>query len=79
MFEATRKMIKQRQYKVVRAECSLCRKTLEGISEKHWINNFKTHLHLAQNHMLSLEEIGQIIKTIKPSFHSIIKTKFYME
>ena len=72
-------MIEPRRYKVVQAECPLCEKVLEGTSQKHWMNNFKIHLRLAKNHMLPWEEIDRIIKTVKPSFRTITKTKYHMK
>lgn len=68
-----------RQFKIVQAECPLCGKVLEGTSQKHWMNNFKIHLRLAQRHMLPWEEIRRIIETVKPSFRTVIKTKYYMK
>jgi len=72
-------MIEPRQYKVVQAECSLCGKVLESLSEKQWMKNFRIHLRLAENHMLPWEEIDRIIKTVKPSFRTVIKTKYRMK
>ena len=72
-------MISPRQYKVVQAECPLCGKVLGGTSEKQWMSGFKIHLRLAQNHTLPWEEIDRIVKTVKPSFRVVTKTKYYVE
>ena len=69
-------MIEPRRYKVVRAECPLCGKVLESLSQKHWMFNFKIHLRLAQTHRLSWKEIDRIVETVKPSFRTIIKTRY---
>lgn len=72
-------MIKTRQYEVVQAECPICGKVLGGISEKNWMSGFKIHLRLAQNHMLPWNEIERIVKTVKPSFRKVTKTKYHMK
>lgn len=69
-------MIEPRRYRIVRAECPLCGKVLEGISEKHWMRNLNIHLRLAQNHMLPQEKVDRIVKTVKPSFRTVIKTRY---
>ncbi len=71
--------VEPREYRVVQAECPLCGKVLEGISEKHWMNNLIIHLHLARNHMLPLDKINPIVKTTKPSFRTITKKRYYLK
>lgn len=71
-------MIKSKQYKIVQAECPLCGKVLGGTSEKQWMTGFKMHLRLAGNHMLPWGEINRIVKTVKPSFRTVTKTKYHM-
>ena len=71
-------MIKSREYKVVRAECPLCRKTLDGLSEKHWWSGFKLHLRSKDHAIWIPEEFDRILKTVKPQFHTVTKTKSYV-
>lgn len=68
-----------REYEVLQAECPLCGKVLEGISERHWMNGLRIHLHLAKNHMLPLDEVNQTVKTTKPSFETITKKRYYLK
>jgi len=72
-------MISPRQYKVVQAECPLCGKVLEGLSEKQWWRGFETHLRLSKNHaMKNTREVARILGTVKPSFRTTTKTKYRM-
>jgi hypothetical protein len=72
-------MIEPREYKILQAECPLCGKVLKGISEKHWRNGFKVHLRLHKRHRLPWEEIQQIMQTVKPTFRTVIKTRYHMK
>lgn len=71
--------VEPREHSVVQAECPLCGKVLEGISDKHWMNNLRIHLHLANNHMLPLNEVNLIVTTTKPSFRTITKRRYYLK
>lgn len=71
--------VESREYKVIQAECPLCKKVLEGISERHWINGLRIHLRLAKTHMLPLNEVNQTVKTTRPSFRTITKKRYYLK